>query len=181
MKKIISLLLCILMIFPATLPLCHASAIKETLDDGSYIVEDFEYEDVNLDGAETSESFITKIINLIKRIIELIFGKKAEETPEIKTTSATKYSEYYDKNGTLLWAVYLTGYFSYNGDTSTCTDSSVSYIIHDSDWKLLSVENTETTNTAKASFTVKQYKLGVPLKTIQRELTITCDKDGKLK
>ena len=182
MKKILSLILCMLLFVTPLSPSVLASDNTEYFEDGSYIVEDFLQKDgfEDLDAEETTSSLITKIINLFKRILELIFGKKIESPSPVKTKSATKYAEYYDKNGNLLWTVYLTGYFSYDGVTAKCTDSSVSYKISDDDWKMLSMDNIEEENTAKGSFTLKQYKLGVPLKTIERKLNITCDKNGKL-
>lgn len=180
MKKIISLILCLLLLSFTFVPAAEAVKITETFDDGSYIVEDFEGEYVDTDATESEEGFIAKIINFIKRLLEFIFGKKEEPT-EVQTTSATKYAEYYDKNGTLLWTVYLTAYFSYDGLDAECTASSVYYKVYDSDWSLTSMESTESENTAKGIFTMKQHKLGVPLKTVERTLTITCDKDGKLK
>ena len=196
MKKIIALALSVaLAVFflaPAVSGLSAAEDSKEYFDDGSYVVTGFNDDvsvDSDLDAEESTEmSFIQKLIDLLKRILRFFFGEKVESkdenessTVKFRTISKTKYAKYYDSQNKLLWSVYLTGYFRYDGENAECTDVSVSYEIKDSDWNLISAEGSKQENTATGRFIIRQYKLGVPLKVIEKELTLTCDHNGNVK
>ncbi len=196
MKKIVSLILCIILVTfslaPAVRGISSSEESKEFFDDGSYVVTGFnddETFDSDLDAEESTESsFIQKLIDLLKRILRFFFGEKVESkdenennTVKPRTVSKTKYAKYYDSQDRLLWSVYLTGYFRYDGEKVECTDVSVSYDIKDSDWKLISVEGSKQENTATGRFVIRQYKLGVPLKEIEKKLTLICDPNGKVK
>ena len=196
MKKTVSLLLCIMFtlfsLVPAVRGISSAEESKEFFDDGSYVVTGFnddETVDSDLDAEESTESsFIQKLIDLLKRILRFFFGEKVESkdekennTVKPRTVSKTKYAKYYDSHDKLLWSVYLTGYFRYDGEKAECTDVSVYYDIKDSDWNLISAEGSKQENTATGRFIIRQYKLGVPLKLIEKELTLICDRNGYVK
>lgn len=196
MKKTVSLLLCIMLtlfsLVPAVRGISSAEDSKEYFDDGSYVVTGFnddETVDSDLDAEESTESsFIQKLIDLLKRILRFFFGEKVESkdenknnTVKVRTVSKTKYAKYYDSHDKLLWSVYLTGYFRYDGENAECTDVSVSYEIKDPDWNLISAEGSKQENTATGRFIIRQYKLGVPLKLIEKELTLICDRNGYVK
>ena len=192
MKKIVSLALCLFLFVFSVAPVSEATAWdegdREYLEDGSYILVGFNddaMEDEDLAAEEESQiSFIQRLINLIKKLFDFLFGKKEEaegNTVQIRAVSKTKYAKYYDSDDNLLWSVYLTGYFRYNGEMSECTDVSVSFDIKDSDWRLISAEGTKNGSGAEGKFILKQYKLGVPLKEIEKVLTLTCDENGNVK
>ena len=191
MKKLICLVLCTLLLTSAFVPAVSAEYKEERIDfdDGSYLIFTDEpipvppsgpddtvgSEDDYQDSAEESAqgtNFLTRVLNWIKRIIKLLTKQK--------NIKKIRYCYYYDANGTLLWDVHLSGEFVYNGKGSTCVKSEITYIIRDSDWKMISCSSTEDGNTAKGEFAIRQYKLGVPLKLIEKTLTITCDKDGNI-
>lgn len=176
MKRLISVFMAILVFALISAPAVGASGDNsgtEYFEDGSYLVEGIG--DIDEESAESAESFLAKIVTFIKRIISLLFKKEAQ------TVTQTKYVRYYDKNGALLWAVYLRGTFTYDGKTASCTDASVTDYMYDADWRLLSCNTKKSGSTASADFTVRQYKLGVALKTVERRLVLTCDKDGNVK
>ena len=190
MKKIIAFVISFTMlIVPFVMPTGAADDKKTVFDDGSFIIEAIDedaFADEELDSEEEDSFFdiISAIKRLFRKILELIFGKK--ETPKepeqekISTVNKTKYASYYDKNGTLLWTVYLQGSFSYDGETSKCLNSKVYSKCNDSDWSVTSAAGYKEGSTATGKFTVQQYKLGVKLKTVERTLTLTCDKNGKV-
>lgn len=187
MKKIISLVLCLLLLTSAiTVPAASAAVeSNEYFDDGSFVCIGYGSPDdwVSTDGEEEYNSidiiaFIKRIVNFIRDFFEKMFGKTENK---VQTASRTKYAAYYDSKGNLLWTVYLTADFTFDGEKTECTDVRTRYDIKDSDWKLLSSECEKSDNTASGSFTMKQYKLGVPLKEIEKHLTLTCDKDGNIK
>lgn len=194
MKRIIFLVLCVLLIGFSLAPTGFAAENeREDYEDGSYLIISYssgiivevvgpEGESDEGSSEEDAKSFISRIIDFLKKIIALIFGKSTaeEEESKVKSVSKTKYARYYSSDGELLWYVCLKGYFTFDGEKSECTDASVFYDITDSDWKILSCQASESGNTARGEFEMKQYKLGVPLKTVKKILTLTCDAEGKV-
>jgi len=186
MKRTVALILSfVLLILPLNLT-AFAVEKNEVFDDGSYIAVGF-LDDVGDDEATDSEDAVSGILALIKRIIskilEFFTGKKTENKTENKDRSIirTKYITYYDKNGVMLWKVYLRGEFKYNGEKSECISSGVYYVIEDPDWEMLNYKATKNGAQAKGEFKIRQFKLGVPLKTVEKTFTITCDKNGNVK
>ncbi len=187
MKKIISFVLSLLLL-SSVLAVSSASAQVESneyFSDGSFISVGYGSPEhwESTDSEEESDSH--DIFSLVKRIIEFIktFFKRFFGSDENKeqTVTRTKYAAYYDSNGKLLWTVFLTADFNFDGENAECTRASIYDDIKDGDWKLLSAECEKEGSTASGSFTMKQYKLGVPLKQIERALTLVCDKDGNVK
>ncbi len=183
MKKLTAFILCCLLVLTTFTPAVMAVSVEsdiEKFDDGSYMTFTYEKpgssdlpEDEIQDSEEASPTAITKILRWLKNIFSIIFAKQS-------TVTKTKYCNYFDKEGNLLWSVYLVGKFTYNHRKAVCVSSEISYDVKDTDWKLLSSSSTEKENTAVGNFVVKQYKLGVPLKEIEGTLTLTCDKNGNV-
>lgn len=78
----------------------------------------------------------------------------------------------------LVFVVTVTGTFNYDGKTSICTNSTVSYKIFNDNWKVTSSTASKSGATAKGEFTVKKYLLGVPIKTVNKTVTLTCSNNG---
>lgn len=171
MKKTVCFLLSFVMLILPFFCVAQAADVDvkntEYFDDGSYLV-------VETGEPPTSEdvSIFAKLIEFFRRLIELFTGNK--------TVTKTKYASYYDSKGALLWSVYLTAEFSYNGKTAKCKSSAASYDVYDSDWKVTSAVSSKEGNTANADFTVQQTKLGVKLKTVTKRLMLTCDEGGEV-
>lgn len=187
MKRIISLLLSFLVLISViTVPAAGASAEEnQYFDDGSFIVTGYGSPDdaASEDSTEAAPSadivsFIRRIIVFIKAFFERFFSNSADKS---ETVSRTKYVAYYDSKGNLLWTIYLTAEFVYDGKTAECSSVFASNSIKDSDWRLISSEYGKDKNTATGTFVMKQYKLGVPLKEIEKVLTLTCDEKGNVK
>lgn len=191
MKKITAFLLCALLL---VIPLCPAaSAVSvesdvEYFDDGSYMtltyarpyIESLPGDDAvpeeDTDGIfeESAPSVLNRLIRWFKDLIHKIFAKQT-------TGTKTKYCNYFSSDGELLWYVRLEGKFTYNHRKAVCVSSDIKCEILDSDWKLISAEHSEEGNTAKGSFSIRQYKLGVPLKLVEKNLTLTCSKNGTVR
>lgn len=188
MKKIVAFLLSTLLIFTALYPAVSATSVEsdiERFEDGSYLTvtyisppADTNDEDYweNTDDAieEDSPSVLTKLIRWLRDFFKKLFAKQS-------TVIKVKYCNYFDSNGKCLWSVKLSGTFSYNHREAICISSNITCDIRDSDWKLISSNHSEDGNSAKGAFAIRQYKLGVPLKLIKKELTLTCDKNGNVK
>lgn len=171
MKKITALLLCLFIIVLSVLP-CGAAMItpseKEYFPDGSYIT-------VTMDDEireENEMSFFTRLMEFFRKLIEFFKGSR--------TVSKTKYINYYSSQGDLLWSARLKADFVCTKNSAVCSDARFGIDIFDSDWELISSECTKENNLASADFTVRQYKLLVPLKTIERKITMTCDTNGNI-
>lgn len=92
----------------------------------------------------------------------------------------TKKGHYYDSNGAIVWTASITASFTYNGTTASCTTVSKSQTIYNNSWKCTSSSCYKSGATATGDFTFKHYVLGIPNKTINRTLTLTCDKNGNI-
>lgn len=97
------------------------------------------------------------------------------------TTTKSKTATYKGASGTSLWSVTVKGTFTYNGTTSSCKSSSVSTKNYSTSWKLSNATSSKSGATASASVTAKQYHQdGTVLRTINKTVKLTCDKNGNL-
>lgn len=179
MKKLLSLLLVFLMLIPMIFSASAKEPVNENqyFEDGSYISVTYEKPEVPGDEditqeAQDSPGVLIRFLRQLRKIFSFILGE---------SITKTKYVSYYDNRGTLLWCVYLSAEFTYNGLFSYCRTSRLDRAVYDSDWKLVQGESYEKGDTAFGSFTMQQYKLGVPLRAISEEISLTCDKKGNIK
>lgn len=192
MKKITAVLLCVFVIAFSAAPSFSAyQSEREYFEDGSYIIVsdefisgtlpdgDGDWDDMIGDEKE-QESTESNIGRFLKTVIEF-FRKIIALLKNQKTVTETKYISYFGSDGKRLWTATVTAEFTYNGKSSVCDSVKTGYMVFDSDWKFVSRECSKSGNTAVAHFTFKQYKLAVPLKTIEKTITLTCDKDGNIK
>ena len=96
------------------------------------------------------------------------------------TKTGTKTQAYYDASGNTDWKAVLSGTFSYTGSSATCTASSVSVTVYDSDWYTVSKSASKSGATASASVTMGYKVLGVTTKKTSATPTLTCDANGNL-
>lgn len=96
------------------------------------------------------------------------------------TNTGSKRTTYVNANDEIMWTATLTGTFYFNGVGATCTKSSITYSIVDDNWRITSISSAEQGNQAIGYITAKYYFLGVPTKTIDRTMYLTCSKDGVL-
>ena len=96
------------------------------------------------------------------------------------TVSKSKSYKYYNSNSILQWKATLTASFSYNGSTASCTSASASYTIYKDSWSNTLSTASKSGATATGNFTFKHYVLGICTKTVNKTLTLTCDKNGNV-
>lgn len=106
------------------------------------------------------------------------FEESGISTFATSTTTKAKTSTYYTSNNVKQWMVVVTGTFNYTGSSATCTKSTTSYTIYDNSWKVTSSAASKSGNKATGTFTIKNYVLGIPVKTVNKTLTITCSNTG---
>lgn len=95
-----------------------------------------------------------------------------------KTVSNSKSSHYYESNNSKAWTVTLNATFSYTGSSATCTKATTSNTIYNDAWKVTSAVASKSGNKGTGAFTVKKYAIGIPIKTMNRTVTITCSNSG---
>lgn len=103
---------------------------------------------------------------------------KTSNSKGIKT--GTKGYKHYDSNDNLVWEASITASFTYNGTTANCSEASIAYHIYKNSWSLTSSNRSRSGATATGNFTFKNYVLGVPVKTINKTLTLTCSPNGTI-
>lgn len=131
--------------------------------------------------ASVSDSFYeTEYFENGDYLTTTIFVDSFTQTRATSTKSASKTTTYCNSSGTVVWTFTVTGKFSYNGSTSSCTSASHSYDIKSSAWKVSSASSSKSGSTVSGTIVAKQYQLGVCLNTITRNQSLTCDKNGNL-
>ena len=153
MKKIISIFSAITMLLVILLPTIAFANEKNTTDNYIEYLEDGSYIVTEIE-TSTISTFSTS------------------------TTSKTKTATYYNDSNEKLWVISLAATFSYTGSSATCTKATTSYSLYDSYWKVTKGTASRSGRTATGDFTVKKYVLGVPVKTINKTLTLTCSNTG---
>lgn len=153
MKKIFAIILSIslLIVLSINPVFANSSSHIEYLSDGSY------FETVIYNSSDIS-----------------IFNTKSNS----KSGSKTAY--YKNSSGVVQWYVRVTGEFTYNGTSSTCTSSVASAPSNVAAWKIASKSASKSGNSATAKATAKCYSNGVVVNTITKSVTLTCDKNGNL-
>ncbi len=94
--------------------------------------------------------------------------------------AGTKKLTYKAADGDIEWSATVGGTFEYTNFNCTCIDSTISYSITNTKWKIPSATSTETGNKAIGYVTAKYYYLGVNTKTVNETITLTCSATGVL-
>lgn len=83
-------------------------------------------------------------------------------------------------DGTIDWKAVLTGTFTYNGTTATCTNSSVSVTVYASNWYEVSKTAGKSGASATGSVTMGRKVLGITVAKENYDMTLTCSPTGTL-
>ena len=157
MKKVFSFALSMLTLL---LTICFFVSAED------YTITEVEY-------LEDGSYFVTTVSKQINYNIASLFAKSSSIT-------RTKSTGYYDSNGDAYWTASITATFTYNGTTSSCTTVSESKTIYNSSWRCTAANCYKSGATATGDFTFKRYASLIPVQTINRTLTLTCDKNGNV-
>lgn len=96
-----------------------------------------------------------------------------------KSITKTKTRYYKNSEGTVLWSVSITGTFTYNGTTSTCTSCSHKTTSPASAWSIKSSSHSKSGNTATARATAT-YKTATTSKDYPMSVSIKCSASGTI-
>ncbi len=96
------------------------------------------------------------------------------------STSGFKRYVYSNTDGTTEWRAILTGTFTYDGTTATCTESSVTTYVYASNWYEVSKTAGKSGNTATGSVTMGRTVLGFTVAKETYNMTLTCSPSGTI-
>jgi hypothetical protein len=99
---------------------------------------------------------------------------------EASAKTASKTVSYMSSTGTQLWYLRVTGTFTYNGTTSSCTSATVSAAPQVSAWVINSKSASTSGNQAIANTTAKLHVGTTVAQTVDRTATLTCSSTGDL-
>lgn len=94
--------------------------------------------------------------------------------------TGAKMIEWKDTDGALLWKAVLSGTFTYNGTTATCTASSVSVTVYADNWYEVSKTAGKSGASATGSVTMGRKVLGITVAKDTYGMTLTCSPTGTL-
>ena len=108
----------------------------------------------------------------------------APQTRASGTKTYSKVSTYYTKQGEAQCALKVTGTFSYNGSSVSCTNVTATTYVYDDSWKVENVSKSSTsgwvtTASATASGEFVETFLFITVQRIPVSVTVTCDKNGQ--
>ncbi len=96
------------------------------------------------------------------------------------TVSGSKQYEYVNSDGIVRWTATLTGTFTYNGSTATCTAASCETSVQQGNWHETYNHAYPSGNTAQADITMVRKVLFITVQTETAHLVLTCDANGNL-
>lgn len=102
------------------------------------------------------------------------------QTRASATVSGVKNAKYYDSSNQLHWVVTLSGSFTYNGTSATCTSVSIDAVVYEGGWSCASKNADTSGSSAVGSASMVCKVLGIQVDSVPVSLTLTCDKDGVL-
>lgn len=156
MKKIISFLLAVCVIFSALTVSVFASDDEIVISESTEYFEDGSYMTVTLTEEKNSNIRATS------------------------TKTGSKTFTLYNSDDEQLVEMKLTATFSYTGSSATCTNVSPTFRVYNSYWRVTKSTGTKSGNKGIGEFTAKQYVLNVPINTKDVTITITCSNTGTL-
>ena len=110
----------------------------------------------------------------------LVITIQTIETYASGTKSGTATYTYYSASNEILWIAVLTGTFTYNGTTATCTASSCNVTVYSNNWYVISKSASHSANTATGTVTMGYKFLGVTIMRETYDLSLSCDPNGNI-
>ncbi|MCI8635890.1 MAG: hypothetical protein HFJ05_09920 [Eubacterium sp.] len=163
MKKVIAFLLSFLMFLSVTSNDFYA---REFLSDG-----DASYQNDTEVIYQDDEIVVTCTLVVWKEVSDIgLYSLK-------QTVRSTKYVSITTIKGKVLATYTLTGTFTYDGSTSTCTNAVCATSVHNTKWHFASQTAAKSGKKAIGSYILKNSSSN---KSKSGQLTITCSKSGAI-
>lgn len=171
MKKLITFLMA------ALLTLCIPFSTVYAFDfDASSMTQQTTFTEDLADGFYAEYTLTTSGDDLSASCLGIASAVATASTSKTVTSSLT--CKVYNSSSDVIASYVLTGTFTYDGSTSKCTNATYSTTTYASGWSFSSASATYSGNTAAGSFTAVHKVLFVTVQTVNKILTISCDKDG---
>jgi hypothetical protein len=165
MKKIVSIMIIVIAMIAVSVPSFADAPIRGN-------------ESEALATATSETTYMNDGSYYVTTVQENVAGNTLQAVASTKTGS--KKTTYYNSSGASLWYVQVTGAFTYNGTTSSCTSSTVSAASQDSVWVISSRSASKSGNQATASATANRYNGSTIAQTVSKTVILTCGKTGTL-
>jgi hypothetical protein len=121
-----------------------------------------------------------KVIHVFDDGSQLLEGQLVVVTQKRGSLTAQKPYYHCKSNGTVLWTATVTGTFTYNGSSSSCTNASYSTETYSNSWSEQSGNAYPSGNSAIADVVMIRRLLFIIVETVPVTITLTCDKHGNL-
>lgn len=113
--------------------------------------------------------------------IETVIVTYPQTYEVIRTRTGSKTSTYKNADGEAMWSITVSAEFVYEeGAGSGCKSVTGKAESYNSNWKVTEAVATKSGETASATTTATQYLLLVPIGSIEKTVTLTCDWYGNL-
>lgn len=96
------------------------------------------------------------------------------------TKTGSRTLTYRNSSGEEQWEAVLRGSFTYDGTTSSCTSSSCTVTISNTNWYTISKIASKSGNTAKVDLKMGLRFAGSTIDEKSSTITLSCDANGKL-
>lgn len=117
----------------------------------------------------------------IETTLEIITSKNLlASSSTLKSKTASKTTTYKNSSGDVLWSFKVTGTFTYNGSSSTCTAVSYTKVVNSDSWSISSASVSKSGNTATGDVTAKEKFLGITINTVNKTVTLKCSASGSI-
>lgn len=110
----------------------------------------------------------------------IIVTTESIDTRATNTKSGSRSFDCYNSNNELEWKAVLSGTFTYNGTSATCTASSCNTTIYNTNWYEISNTASKSGSTASATVTMGRKFLGITIEKETHTISLSCDKNGVL-
>lgn len=161
MKRLLVLLLSVFILFNLSFTISASEKVDET------------NKVVSIETEDLGDGYIKEII--IKETILY-----TNERSLAVSKSGSKTVNFKNSSDQVLWSLTVTGTFLYDQYTSSCTVSSVSTSVRDSNWRITSSSADKGGNTAYGYATAKRYLAGIVVQTVNETVSLSCSRTGVL-
>lgn len=96
------------------------------------------------------------------------------------TTSGFTRITHVAESGETRWRAILTGTFTYDGTSATCTEATVTTYVYADNWYEVSKSSVKSGDTATGSVTMGRTVLGITVAKETYNMTLTCSPNGTL-
>ena len=150
MKKVLSLVVSFLLILTMAVPVSAAETV---------VSEEITY-------FEDGSYLITTTVQSLSRAAN--------------TTTGFTRKSFVDASGYTCWRAVLTGTYSYDGTTATCTGSTIEVYIYNNDFYAITKSAGKSGASATGTFTIARTVIGITIERNTYSMTLTCNPNGTL-